>query len=634
MTNGGFRPFRVGEVRRGQALHTYGVGSVIDLPLLSVMPLGLQAWRADVLPLHEVIEERLLDVVRGQLGAQVDKLYMPPVPRDSSGMRRDPFGDEATIGLPVVPFPKWARCPQCQLLAPLDYGVFRLESQPYKPDKTRFVHQNCAKSARPPAVVPARFVAACEHGHLDDFPWLDFVHGGANGCTGPLSFTEGGLSSEVAELYVNCNGCGTSKPMLGAVGEDGQEFFEKQGCTGRHWHLGSDFQEACEKTPRAILVGATNLWFAVQVPSLTIPTALGRLGNLVEQYWKDLGKAKTEAHVAAMRQMGMLDAFDGWTDEQLWAAIGAKKSGSGSVTGRRRVADLKAEEWDSFAAPESVPDHKDFCVRRTAVPDGFSEFLADVVLVDRLRVVKALVGFTRVGSPGNYGDVGDLPDVIRAPLTRVAPTWVPASEVRGEGVFLRLREDALERWLARDDVSALAQRFRDAHAEFRTSRRIPNPSDGFDGMRYVLLHTLSHSLIRQFSIECGYSAASVEERIYSVNPSAERTGMAGILLYTAAPDSEGTLGGLVALGEPDQLGRHLRTALGRLRLCPSDPLCAESGPDPDRGVLHGASCHACTFVSETSCEAGNKYLDRSVLVRTVAATVEPFFVEELARALV
>jgi hypothetical protein len=97
------------------------------------------------------------------------------------------------------------------------------------------------------------------------------------------------------------------------------------------------------------------------------------------------------------------------------------------------------------------------------------------------------------------------------------------------------------------------------------------------------------------------------------------------LLYTAAPDSEGTLGGLVALGQPKTLGRHLDQALESMRLCASDPLCAEHHPLKDGLTMHGAACHACLFLPETSCERGNKYLDRSVLVSTVETDDLAFF---------
>src|SRR5262249_19603104 len=164
----------------------------------------------------------------------------------------------------------------------------------------------------------------------------------------------------------------------------------------------------------------------------------------------------------------------------------------------------------------------------------------------------------------------------------------------------------------------------EAHRRWRSNRGL-EPDDGYPSMRYVLLHSLAHSLIRQFSLECGYTMASVRERIYSRSPGADQEPMAGILLYTAAPDSEGTLGGLVGLGEPKTLGRHLDQALEGMRLCTSDPLCAEHHPYRDSLTLHGAACHACLFLPETSCERGNKYLDRSVLVSTVESAYRAFF---------
>jgi hypothetical protein len=139
-----------------------------------------------------------------------------------------------------------------------------------------------------------------------------------------------------------------------------------------------------------------------------------------------------------------------------------------------------------------------------------------------------------------------------------------------------------------------------------------------------MLHTFSHLLIRELALECGYNAASIRERIYA-NANGD-TPMAGILLYTAAADSDGTLGGLIELGKPESLGRMIEQALVRAAICSSDPLCSEHDPDKDRS-LHAAACHACTFVSETSCERANRYLDRSLLIGTFACADAAFFAE-------
>ena len=178
-------------------------------------------------------------------------------------------------------------------------------------------------------------------------------------------------------------------------------------------------------------------------------------------------------------------------------------------------------------------------------------------------------------------------------------------------------------WLAR--VQRLNLEFFGAHKQWRKNRGLSPPEESFPGSRFVLLHSFAHALIRQLSLECGYTAASLRERIYSRNPGTDRPEMAGVLLYTGAPDSEGTLGGLVSLGEPGILERHLSQALDSMRLCSSDPLCAEHHPGKEGTSLHGASCHACLFASETSCERGNKYLDRTVLVPTVDREQFAFF---------
>ena len=188
---------------------------------------------------------------------------------------------------------------------------------------------------------------------------------------------------------------------------------------------------------------------------------------------------------------------------------------------------------------------------------------------------------------------------------------MPCAQTRGEGIFLRFSEERLAAW---ESQAEIIQARPDPGPRARQVARGPPAAPGeWPGVRYVLLHTFAHALIREFALECGYSASGIAERIYARSGDAP---MAGIMLYTAAPDSEGTLGGLVSLGRRDRLGSLIEQALDAARLCSSDPLCADHDPR-DRGDLFGAACHACLFASETSCERGNHYLDRALLVDTV-----------------
>jgi hypothetical protein len=179
-------------------------------------------------------------------------------------------------------------------------------------------------------------------------------------------------------------------------------------------------------------------------------------------------------------------------------------------------------------------------------------------------------------------------------------------------------------WAERVGSSRRLEALRRSHQRWRQRRGL-DTAVGWPGARYVLLHSLAHAVSTALALECGYSPASVQERIYAREPGGSEPPMAGFLLYTAASDSEGTLGGLVALGESGTFGRLLAQALERCRLCSADPLCAEHVPDASEESLHNASCHACLFLPETSCERGNRYLDRAVLVPTLAAEQIEFF---------
>lgn len=610
------RKSEVGEVRPSQALTTFGVGSLIDLPNLSVLVMGLDDW--PVSRSEEIGEERLLVSVQRVLGGQVQKLLTPPRGPETFGSKTNFFDESRNVGVPVAPFPRWLVCSGCRLLAPISSGLFEPKVEPYRPDKTRYVH-NCTTNRRSPVALPARFMVACPKGHLDDFPWLDFAHRGKGTCNGPLELYEVGASGEASDVEVHCRACNARRRMAEAFGRDNE--VNMPSCKGRRAHLRDHDPHACDVPHvRPILQGASNSWFTITVSAMSVPQATDKLGQLVVDNWAVLEKASSPEIVAAFRAIGQLKDFAKYKDAEVWDAIEAKRNGGGQE--KHEPTDLKSPEWDVFSNPSTAQESKDFRLRAVDPPEGYEAYFERVVLVEKLREVKALVGFTRIESPRDFDSADELPPEKRAPLSRQKPTWVPACETRGEGIFFQFRESAVQEWLNRPTTVRASAEFQGAHERWRANKNL-EPSKGYPGMRYVLLHSFAHALIRQLSIECGYTSASVAERLYSQDGS-DGEPMAGVLIYTAAPDSEGTLGGLCALGEPNKLGRHLDQALERVSLCASDPLCAEHLPSVD-GSLHAAACHACSFLPETSCERGNKYLDRSALVHTVENRELAFF---------
>ena len=605
-----FRRTVVGELRPSQLLHTFGIGSIVDLPHLSVLVTGLEDW--PLASCRPIQEDRLLEQVRRRLGPQVQGLYSPPLPDENDGLRPSFSDANHIVGVPVAPFPRWMRCPFCHLLAPLKSGLFLLKAVPGRPDLTKYVHGNCNKATQPSAL-PARFLLACEAGHLDDFPWDWFVRHLRPGCNGVLELQEYGVSGEAAEVEVSCRECGARQRMAEAFGRDAPQHLPQ--CRGRRPQLRDFEAEPCRAPRQTILLGASNAWFAATLSTLYVPEAKAdQLAKRVEEHWSSLSDADEVSVLRYLRKQGKLAAFADVEDAALLGAISAQRKAR--ETSARAAEDLKTPEWRVFSRPDPALNGPDFELREVGVPSRWGKLLKRVVLAERLREVTALTAFTRIASSRDYAEGEEMPAKVRAPISRSPPTFVPAAEVRGEGIFLQFDEEELNRWAT--PLGAHSETFLQAHTAWRRRRAIDPPEAGFPGLRYVVLHSFAHALMRGLSLECGYGAASLRERIYARDDGDdEGESMAGVLIYTAAPDSEGTLGGLVRMGMPDELGRHIDRALRELTLCSSDPLCADHAPDIDGTTLHGACCHACLFAPETSCERGNRYLDRTLLVETV-----------------
>ena len=597
---------RVGGVRPSQLMYAFGIGSVVDLPNFSVVVGGLDDW--DEAAQSVVTEERLLVAVRAETGLDaVGELRSAPWQPET----RNAFDSWASIGVPVTPFPRWLRCSRCSYLGPIDSGLFELQTRPYRPDKARYAHRNCTGRGWAPTAVPARFVIACSRGHLDEFPWVEFVHKDAP-CSGNpiLEAVDLGTGSRSTDVLVKCRTCQQKGFMAQAFGEGSEQVLPL--CRGRSPHLRRFDAGGCKEQASAMLLGASNAWFAVTRRVLSIPASSDPLEQLVVDHWSILANVAGEVELPnLLRYVPELKPFAGHDAASVWRAIEARRAATAAgAAGGAAERDLVGPEWRVFTNPASAPVGDDFKLVPTRAPDGFETWFEPTVLVERLREVTALLGFTRIDGP-------DAEARNVAPISRGRPAWVPAAQSRGEGIFLRLREDRVAAWEERAAGTPRLEALRRAHRDWRKRRGL-DPAAHWPGERYVLLHTLSHALINELALECGYSAASIRERIYAEPSGGDGLPMAGILLYTAAPDAEGTLGGLVNLGRPEFAGPVLTRALRRMGLCTSDPMCANHCPREQEDVLHGAACHACLFVPETSCERGNRYLERGALCETLA----------------
>jgi len=604
----------VGEIRPSQLMYTYGVGSIVDLPSLSVIVMGLDDWPRNTQVLSE---PRLLNAVRHHMHS-VEELRS--LPRSDEEIR-PPISANMLYGVPVAVFPRWWVCPVCRRLAPLGSGLFELDRVEYPPDRICYRHTGCTETRRAPEAIPSRILVACEEGHLDDFPWVEFVHRGEP-CKHEkslLKLLEYGPSGEARDLEVRCD-CGASRRLSEAFGKDNRN--KMPICSGRRPHLRDYDSTPCERHARAIVLGATNLWFPINLAVLSIPTDSDRLAQLIESNWDKLRGAESLDNVRFMRKRrdihGELAEFD---DERILQGIIDYENRQDEPQ-NTPAPDIKLPEWEIFCKADPKLNTTDFRVRPVRLKSNWQQlFIRDVLLVERLREVQAMIGFARLDAVGELTDPDQHVRVNAAELSRTPPQWVPTTELRGEGIFLRFDEATVNRWEHQASLRDHADDFFTAHVHWREKRGIQNPQNDFPGLRYVLLHSFAHALMRQFSLEAGYSAASLKERIYARSSGVIGGPMAGILIYTSASDSEGTLGGLIGLGENEETLFHLiQQSLQSVVLCAGDPICAERSIDTQGRTIHVAACHACLFAPETSCERGNRYLDRSVLVPTMDET--------------
>jgi hypothetical protein len=615
-----------GQVRRGQVITTYGPGALIDLPKDSAIVGGLDDWPKEG-ELEPIVEPRLTAKLEALTGVPAPRLYAPP---PTSSDPREP-----NRGIRAWRFPEWF--------------VVQEVSGGQQPERARrLVHRKALDRGRfeNRSVVPTRFVRACPKGHVDDLDWRRFVHGPGADCKRQLWLDERGTSGDLADLRVRCE-CGRARSFYEATQ---LELNPLETCRGERPWLGQDSGEDCNLPSRLLIRTASNAYFPQVVSVLSLPDRGSAVQAVVAELWDDLHVVDDAGDLAVMKKKPRIaERLAPFPDEEVLAAIAATKGGKAEEKPVKQVeleALLAAEE--GFG--DDVPVDPDFHARR--LPDGAwrrptpagrsadstgstgkarSAGIEAVIQLHRLREVVALVGFTRFEAvtPDIHGEYES--DVERAQIA-LEPTWFPAIENRGEGVFLQLRAGAVNDWLARPAVQERLAALVAGHEHWAELRKSKRP---FPGGPYVLLHTLSHLLIQSLSMHCGYPASSMRERIYA-DTAAERY---GILLYTGSPDAEGTLGGLVQ--QARHIEDHLAQALRMSALCSNDPICAQhlhraaklageragehAGHRLEERWLHGAACHGCTLVAETSCEMRNDYLDRALVVPVLGVPDAGFF---------
>ena len=575
-----YNPEKIGEIRPNQLITTFGPGAIMDVVKDSVTVLDTAYWKETGTPIYDA---RLASYFG------VDH-FCPP---------RASYNND----LPVISFPNYHVCPNTKCCRLFDIQEnFNIDTYlrqgPTCPD--------CGYRS-----YPARFVITCRDGHLDDFPWRWWVHKGQTSCDKKMKLYSTGETSTLAEMMVECD-CGKAKRSM--AGATNRENFREAGfkCTGRHPHKPNTPNEKCKcDVIFPAQRGATNIYFPVIRSAISIPPWTNPLYLLLDEHYHT---------ILEMQELGIEDAADR-IFEKYFAEKYKRDDFNIAIENRRKkikeFVEIKEMEYAAFTHhddPSYKKDIKYFKAKEDPVPSNLQNYFSRLIRIERLREVMVLQGFMRIDPPEPETD--SLKSMVKLNIKK-PKSWLPGVEIHGEGIFIEFNKESVRKWLAISSVGRTSERYKEVFNRYTETRGWDKCKER-DGV-YVLLHTFAHLMIKEMSLQSGYSSASIRERIYS-SPS-----MCGVLFYTGSSDKEGSLGGLVELGEESKFKKLLKAAIENALLCTTDPECSNSHIDPD--TLNGSACHSCCMISETACENGNRLLDRSFIVPLGEKTGLSFFKE-------
>lgn len=597
-------------IRRSQLLTPYGVGALFINPAgVSLMCAGLDDWFKNVDKNVNEYEYKIIDEWRLNKKLRVDHLRLPPDYRYLQRGRKEIPNIGITI--PFLRFPTWHACSSCRAMKKL-------------PNFSQADDMCCPKCGKW-SLRQIPIVVICSHGHIQDFPWNEWVHASLfPECKGEnLKLISG---RGIGRYTVECQDCGKKRNLAQVAGfansntrethlskhlaATEQDIYLCQG--HRPWleagKCEGEAQEDCKEHVRATFTTSSNVYFPQIISSIYIPNKDRQNNKLlqilreermlvrIESYKEDMPCHNKIAKRLLEKQQA---AFLGYTDEDITKALDmafpneeTKEQATLQESTETINQGFRPQEYDIFQSPihdenldiyhTKLEDYKKYA-------DPFPKFFSKVALLNKLKETRVLYGFTRL----NYFRDDTSKRKLAALRSGTKERWLPAIEVFGEGIFLELNQKTLNEWQQLPEVSNRAQQIKGSK----------------NNAGFIMLHTLAHLLINQLTFSAGYSAASLRERIYY----STEENMAGLLIYTASGDSEGSMGGLVRLGQAEYLPRIINEAFEKARWCSADPVCMES---EGQGVnkLNLAACHNCALLPETSCEEFNSYLDRALVI--------------------
>lgn len=486
----------------------------------------------------------------------------------------------------AVTFPKWKICPKCNSMTDFDNTTCYYCAQKDAEDLQE--------------LYASRFVLVCEEGHISDFPYEEWVHRNKP-CNEKskhprLVLKTRGKSGSLSDLHVICLHCNHSESLGRIMHPEERETYSLFDCKGERPWISPTANKKCSCKMKTTLRGASNVYSPsvksfLQVP-LTASSSDFDILFLVEKDKENFSNA-----YAGMGEKGIEMACSFKNIPISFTSL-IKRYLDGEVTLEESTTyeTIKKQEWNTLT--QDAVDIDRFISQKVEMAPALLPYFDGIYKVDSVPEVQVLKEFTRLDYIDRFTDdeVKTQPVVITSD-----PQWLPAVRNYGEGIFFKFNLEKLQQWEQSEQVSkAIIEAYNANRTEFKKEPLEILP-------RQILLHTFSHALLHELAAYCGYTTTSLKERIYASKD------MHGVFIYTASGDSEGSLGGLTSLAQTDKLLPIVIRALEKMSYCSSDPICSD-GEFEYHTTANGAACHACAFVSETSCEWGNLLLDRRTLI--------------------
>ena len=608
----------IGKIRNSALVTTWGPGSIVQLENDSAVVAGLDAWPEAFADENSLTKFKVLHHPYLQKICKKNHFRMPQSDEDIHS------------GIPVVSFPSWGYCSN-KYCARLQH-----HKQFTNDPKGIFYCEACKND-----LIPARFVLLCKYGHLDDFPWIQWAHSKcrenfsssqeAHICDNPkLVWRSSNKNTSISSYFVKCLTCEKYRNMSGVIGNDLPLLPDLEtnhsiqfSCRGKRPWLGKEQKcppknsktELKTTAPRAEMTRSTSLYFASVITALQIPKFRHRIHLAIQNNWSrvegnmidiqaDNPEKSFEAVIQEISKKRSIfeDVMDDYSTDEITEKLEERLNPK-----IENELDIRAEEYHDLINTD-FPGDNVIDIEDVSLPDSHKKYLSSLKKINRLTILKALRGFTRSHPPDPF-------DTDSTKFSKLSTSekidWLPGVETKGEGIFFSLDEKMLADWAQKDDVKKRCEGIISSYNEWATTQNIQAREIT---PKYILLHTLSHVLIRELSFFVGYNEASLAERIYCDD------NYNGILIYTSSSSSEGSLGGLVRQGELNNFIPLLNNTLEKSRSCGRDPLCGRTDPNHElekkKSVynrLSGSACYSCSLLPETSCEDFNRLLDRKLL---------------------